>query len=253
MLFTTLRKGEINMKKVYIDKMQEEFDANFESKKGKLYIVEGVDGAGKETQSKLLEKALKEKGHEVKLISFPNYKNPSSYMVTAYLNGDFGEEADDVNAYTASTFFAVDRFASYKQQWGEFYNNGGNIIADRYTTANMVHQTAKMKTDKEKYDFLEWLFDLEFNKYGLPIPDQVLFLDVPPAVSLKLRENRKNKITGNEKKDIHEKNPEYMQRSYEASVYVAEKYKWETIECCDKENLKSQEDIHDLIMQKIKI
>lgn len=213
-------------------------------KNGKLIVIEGSDGSGKETQSKLLAEYLINEGHNVLRITFPDYESDSSALVKSYLRGDFGEKADDVNVYAASTFYAVDRFASFKQKWGKFYEEGGIIIADRYTTSNMIHQTAKLNSFVEKENFLTWLWDLEFNLYNLPEPDQVIFLDVPPNVSERLRRSRANKITNKEEKDIHEKDLEYMKRSYNTSLYIADRFDWDVIACTEDSKMESIDEIH---------
>lgn len=216
-------------------------------KKGKLIIIEsGSDSSGKATQTQRLYERLKEEGVNIKKITFPNYESPACSPVKMYLNGDFGTNPNDVNAYVASTFFAVDRFASYKTEWKEFYDNGGIIISDRYTTSNMVHQGVKMnKSERESY--LDWLYDLEFNKYELPLPDCVIFLDMPPEVSQKLMRNRLNKITGESKKDIHESDSEYLKNSYYNSLSICDKYSWVKVSCVKEGNLRSIEEINNEI------
>ena len=153
-----------------------------------LIVIEGLDGSGKGTQSAKLAEYATEHGGARK-ITFPDYDSPSSALVKMYLAGDFGKEAGAVNAYAASTFYAVDRFASYQTQWKEEYLVGKTIIADRYVTANMVYQLSKLP-ESEWDGFLHWLEDLEYEKLGLPRPDRVLYLDVPPTVSQKLLQNR---------------------------------------------------------------
>ena len=147
--------------------------------KGKLIVLEGIDGSGKETQSNLLEKKLKEKGREVMHISFPDYESPSSALVKMYLKGDFGKNPEDVNPYAASLFYAVDRFASYRMKWKYFYEKGGIVIADRYTTSNMVHQMTKYEDEVKRKDFLSWLEKTEYGELELPRPDLVILLDIP--------------------------------------------------------------------------
>ena len=147
--------------------------------KGKLIVLEGLDGSGKATQAKLLAAHLKEQGFSVREITFPNYESDSSALVKMYLAGQFGQHPDDVNAYAASSFYAVDRYASYKKDWGSFYENGGIIIADRYTTSNAVHQCSKLPPEQWE-SFLGWLFDFEFHLLGLPAPDEVIYLQVRP-------------------------------------------------------------------------
>jgi len=224
---------------------------------GRLFVVEsGSDASGKATQTELLYNKLKMDGYNVRKIEFPNYKSESSALVKMYLRGDFGSKPEDVNPYITSTFYAVDRYASFKTSWEEFYNNGGIIIADRYTTSNMVHQAAKYDDYNDKDKFLQWLDEYEFDFYGLPRPTKVFFLNMPVEFSFKLMKNRKNKITGNVKKDIHEANKGYLEKSYENALYVAKKYGWENIDCTSKDKLRQIKDIHEeiysLILESLK-
>jgi len=221
--------------------------------KGKLIIIEsGADSSGKATQTQLLFKRLEAEAYPVKKVEFPNYQSASSSLVKMYLNGDFGKNPSDVDPYVSSTFYAVDRFASYKTGWEEFYTAGGIVLADRYTTSNMVHQGAKlMGADKDKY--LDWLWNLEFNIYRLPVPDGVIFLDMPTDFSNRLMAQRENKITGKREKDIHERNKEYLNISYENSLYVAEKYGWTRVPCVMGEELRTIEEIHEDVYEKVKL
>ena len=219
--------------------------------KGKLFIIEGTDGAGKQTQTEALYKKLLADGYNVRKITFPNYESPACQPVKMYLNGDFGSKPEDVNAYVASTFYAVDRFASYKMDWGKFYEEGGIIISDRYTTSNMVHQAVKMDKE-EREEYLEWLTDLEFGKYGLPEPDSVIFLNVDSEYTKKLMENRLNKINQEEKKDIHESDFDYLHKSYLNSLEIADKYNWDKIDCVHEGELRTIEDISNEIYEVIK-
>ena len=220
--------------------------------KGKLIIIEsGSDASGKATQTRKLYDRLVKDGYNVKKVEYPNYKSQSSALVKMYLNGDFGKSAEDVDAYVASTFFAADRYASFKTEWEEFYNNGGIIIADRYTTSNMVHQASKMD-ESERDKFIDWLSDYEFNLYKLPQPDCVVFLDVPIDFSKKLMERRKNKFTGEDKKDIHESDIDYLTKSYNNAVHIANKYNWNKINCIEDDNLRTIESIHEEIYKLVK-
>ena len=216
-----------------------------------LIVIEGVDCSGKETQTENLYNGLKNAGYKVMRISFPDYESESSSLVKMYLRGDFGKSAYDVNPYTASAFFAVDRFASYKTKWGEFLEDG-IVIADRYVTSNMVHQASKMATNEEKEAYINWLYDFEYERMGLPKPDMVLFLDMPPAISARLNEARKNKITGEAVKDIHERNEGYLQQSYDNAVFVANKYGWNTVHCDKDGKVRTIEDISEEILSKVK-
>ena len=220
--------------------------------KGKLIIIaSGSDASGKATQSKKLYERLINEGYNCMKITFPDYDSESSALVKMYLRGDFGSNPNDVSPYVASTFYAADRYASFKTKWENFYNEGGIIISDRYTTSNMVHQAAKMD-EEEKEKFLNWLWDLEFNLYGIPEPDQVIFLDVDPMVSQQLMKNRLNKITGEEEKDIHESNEEYLVNSYNNSLKIADKYSWNKVKCTEGTALRTIDDIHEEIYKKVK-
>ena len=154
--------------------------------RGKLFIIEAGDGSGKETQTRLLTQRLIREGHRVRAVTFPDYAADASMPVRMYLRGDFGTQADEVNPYAASTFFAVDRYASYRMKWGADYAAGTIILADRYTTSNMVHQAVKIGDAAERDAFLDWLYDFEFNKLGLPVPDAVFFLDMEPCAAERL-------------------------------------------------------------------
>ncbi|NMB34554.1 MAG: thymidylate kinase [Clostridium sp.] len=221
--------------------------------RSKLVIIEsGSDASGKETQTQRLYERLVGDGHRVKKVSFPNYDSDSSALIKMYLKGEFGENPGDVSPYVASTFYAADRFASFRSDWGQAYDEGCIILADRYTTSNMVHQAAKIKDHGEKDKFLEWLWDFEFNIYRLPIPDCVLFLDMPPAYSKILMEDRANKFTGGKNKDIHERNDQYLIQSYNNSLYIAQKYNWNVISCVENGIIKSIGKIHKDIYGVVK-
>ena len=198
---------------------------------GKLIVIEGTDSSGKETQTKKLYERLANEVEKVRKISFPNYESPACEPVKMYLAGAFGDNALNVNPYPVSTMFAIDRYASYKMDWESFYNAGGIIVTDRYTTSNMVHQASKIENIDEKSKYLGWLEDLEYNKMGIPKPDLVIFLNMPTEMAVKLMEARKNKITGEEKKDIHEKDTSYLKKSYDNACDIAKKYNWQEIKC----------------------
>ena len=220
-----------------------------------LIVIEGVDGSGKETQSKKLYQRLLNEGHKVRMISYPCYDKDSSLMVRRYLSGDFGQNANDISPYIASTFFAMDRYASYKDELEEFMNDGGLVIADRYTTANMVHQAGKIQDPVERKKFLDWLWSYEFELLGLPVPKCIIFLDLSPKENMKLMKKRNNKITGEKQKDIHENDPEHIEQSYKNAVELAKDYHWNRIQCMGEGGLKSIETIHkeifDLIQREV--
>lgn len=219
---------------------------------GKLFVIDGTDGSGKQTQLSKLEERLKKENIDYKKVSFPNYESRSSSLVKMYLSGEFGENAKDISPYIASTFYAADRYATYKKDLEEFYNNGGIILADRYTTANMVHQSGKIKDKDGREKFLDWLWDFEFNLYKLPIPTKAFFLNMPPEYSIKLMENRKNKFTNEEKKDIHEKDKNHIVDSYNAACELVEKYNWYEVKCVKDDVLRTIDDIHEEIFTEIK-
>ena len=221
---------------------------------GKLVVIEGSDGSGKATQTKLLFEYLKEQGRNVRMVSYPDYDSPSSSLVKMYLGSEFGHDPYSVNAYVTSAFFAVDRFASYLKNWKSFYESSKDavVICDRYVTSNMLHQTSKLESLAEKERFLEWEYDFEFVKGGLPVPDLVFFLDVPPDTAFRLMRDRENKITHKSEKDIHESNKDFLVKSYENSILVGKKYGWRNIRCCDDEgNMESMEVIHGRIREAI--
>lgn len=219
---------------------------------GKLIVIDGTDGSGKQTQMELLEKKLQENGIEFKKISFPNYDSPSSSLVKMYLSGEFGNDAKAISPYIASTFYAADRYATYKKELEEYYENGGLILADRYTTANMVHQTGKIKDKAERKRFLDWLWDLEFNLYKIPVPTKVFFLNMPIEYSLKLMENRKNKFDSDAVKDIHERDKKHLQESYEAACELVKDYNWVEIKCVKDGKIRTKEDISGEIYNIVK-
>ncbi len=221
-------------------------------KKGKLFVIDGTDGSGKQTQFQKLQERLTRDGIEYKTVSFPNYDSPSSSLVKMYLSGEFGENPNDISPYIASTFYAVDRYATFKKEYEEYYKNGGIILADRYTTANMVHQAGKIKDEQEREKFLNWLKNFEFNLYGLPEPTEVFFLNMPVENALELIKNRENKFTHTVQKDIHERNENHLIDAHNAACDVAKKYNWYEIECVKDNNLRTIEEIHEEIYDKIK-
>ena len=218
--------------------------------KGKLIIIEGGDGSGKATQTRLLVEGLRKNGKSVKAVSFPDYDSESSALVKMYLRGDFGKDADAVNPYAASAFYAVDRFASYQMHWKQFLQEGRIVIADRYTTSNMLYQMIKIETQMEKETYLNWLEDFEFNKMGLPRPDCVILLDVPLEVTEQLMAQRVGK-TGGQTGDIHERDESFLRRCHEAYDMLANKYNWYRIDCTLQQKMRSAEDIHKEVYQQV--
>lgn len=211
---------------------------------GKLIVFEGTDGTGKSTQFSLLTKRFEAEGIGFHKLQFPQYQEPSSALIRMYLSGEFGENPDDVNAYAASTFYAVDRFASYRRVWKEYYAQGGLILSDRYTTSNAVHQGGKV-ADDERASFFAWLYDLEYARFGLPKPDLVILLDLDIGLSEQLM-RRREADTGSAP-DIHEKDEQYLRRCRAVAREAAEYYGWKVIQCARGGSIRSIEDIHEEI------
>lgn len=214
---------------------------------GILIAIDGVDASGKQTQSQLVYEKLSAAGINVRLVSFPAYHSDSSVLVKMYLNGDFGSKPEDVNAYAASTFFAADRFASFRRDWKQDYDNGYVIIADRYVQSNMIHQASKLKPE-EKKAFIDWLYDLEYRVYGLPQPDVTIFLDMPPEKAAELMAERANKIDQSSTKDIHERSVDYLKASYDNALQIAGGFGWKHVSCTYKNDIRTIEDINNEIM-----
>ena len=219
---------------------------------GKLFVIEGTDGSGKETQFRKLQERLKEETLEFRVVNFPNYDNASSSLVKMYLSGEFGENAKDVSPYIASTFYAADRYATFKRYYEDYYKEGGIILADRYTTANMVHQAGKIENKEERKKFLDWLWDFEFNLYGLPVPTKTFFLSMPPDYALNLIEHRANKFTHTARKDIHERDKRHIIDSYNTACDLVNDYDWYEVKCVKDGELRTVQDIHEEIYQEAK-
>lgn len=214
---------------------------------GKLIVIDGLDGSGKATQAELLFNKLKSIDEKTIKLSFPNYSDESSALIKMYLAGNFGSNPEEVNPYAASSFYAVDRYASYKKYWEKKYLSGYNIICDRYVTSNIIHQMAKLKNTEWEY-FVNWVEDYEYNKLKLPKPDKVIYLDVDLAISQNLIKKRCDlkKI----KKDIHEKDIFYLERCKQAADYISELEKWNVINCCNNNgNMYDVEFINEQILK----
>ncbi len=215
--------------------------ANNVLNKGKIIVIEGLDGSGKNTQSRLLMEKLGEM-FTVEKLSFPDYDSPASAPVRMYLAGEFGEDPSCVNAYAAASFYAVDRVASYLKDWKKSYDNGTLFVLDRYSTSNMIYMTSKLPRN-EWQGFIEWLCEFEYNRLGLPAPDGVIYLDMPIEVSQKLMTGR---YKGDEsKKDLHEKNLDFLRSSRESALFAAENQGWHIIPCSDGENPRTIEEISE--------
>ena len=215
---------------------------------GKLIVIEGTDGSGKSTQFKLLTQYLDNQGVEFRKLVFPQYSEPSSALIRMYLGGEFGSHPSDVNPYAASAFYAVDRYASYKKVWGDWYTNGGLVVSDRYTTSNAVHQASK-EPEATRADFLKWLYDFEYDKLGLPRPDLTIYLDVPTDFTEKMM--RKREADTNTSADIHEQDMQYLATCRRMGKTAAAYYGWTVIECVRDGAMRSIEDIHEEIRRHV--
>ena len=215
---------------------------------GKLIVIEGTDGSGKSTQFKLLTSRLEAEHYQFQKLVFPQYSEPSSALIRMYLGGEFGSSPSDVNAYAASTFYAVDRYASYKKVWSRWYEQGGLIVSDRYTTSNAVHQASKEPPEKQP-EFLQWLYDLEYSKLGLPKPDLVIYLDVPTDFTEAMM--RRREADTNTHADIHEQDLTYLATCRRTGKAAADYYGWTVISCVQDGRMRSIEDIHEEIYRKV--
>lgn len=217
--------------------------------KGRLVTIEGLDGSGKATQTGLLCGALEKDGINPLRISFPDYAEPSSVLAKMYLDGAFGSNPDDVNAYAASSFYAVDRYASFMLHWKKPYENGALVVADRYTTSNVVYQLPKQP--RENWDSLaDWLLDFEYRKLELPEPDLTVFLDVDPDASQKLLVRRYH--GDKDKRDIHESDTAYLSACRESALYAAERFGWKMVSCMKGNQLKSIAEIHSEVLKIVR-
>lgn len=216
--------------------------------KGKLIVFEGIDGSGKSCQYRHICQRLENDGIDYNHIVFPRYDKESSALIRMYLGGSFGSHPEDVNAYTASTFYAVDRFASYREAWGDIYNAGGLIISDRYTTSNAVHQASK-EPEQDREKFFAWLYDLEYRHMGLPVPDLVLYLDVPTELTGQMLRRREHDTHTHA--DIHEQNMDYLRRCRATGLQAAKYYGWTVIACAKDGKMRSIDDIHNEIFLRV--
>lgn len=215
---------------------------------GKLIVLEGTDGSGKSTQFQRLTARLEREGKQFRKLVFPQYSEPSSALIRMYLGGEFGKKPSDVGAYAASAFYSVDRYASYKKVWGRWYEEGGLVVSDRYTTSNAVHQASKEPPEKQQ-DFLKWLYDFEYGKLGLPKPDLVIYLDVPTDFTEKLMRSRE--AATHTHADIHEQDMEYLATCRRSGKAAAEYYGWTVIPCVRNGAMRSIEDIHEEIYRHV--
>lgn len=213
--------------------------------RGTLVTIEGLDGSGKATQTALLGEELLRRGIALRRVSFPEYDEESSALVRMYLNGEFGKKPEDVNAYAASSFFAVDRYASFRRRWSGDYAAGKLILADRYATSNIVYQMPKLP--RCEWDaFIAWVEDFEYVRLGIPRPDLTVYLDMPTEISQGLLRERYRKNGGG--RDVHERDLAYLASCRQSAVYAAQKLGWKAIACAEGGKPRSVESIRgDLV------
>lgn len=218
-------------------------------RKGKIIVLEGLDGCGKSTQLDLAFGYLKENKVNCRKVSFPNYDSVSGKLVKQYLDGIVPCEGRD-GAYAASVMYAVDRYVSYASEWGNFFHSGGVVLAGRYTTSNAIYQLTKLPPEEQEY-YLNWLCDLEYGKLNLPEPDLVIYLDMPIEVSQQLLDNR-YAIEGGQK-DIHERNTEFLAECRKSALYAAQRFGWKVIECSDGKYPLPIEDVYDKVCECLRV
>ena len=216
---------------------------------GKLIVFEGTDGSGKSKKFELLAKRLEAEQIGFQRLRFPQYEEPSSALIRMYLGGAFGDDPEAVNAYAASTFYAVDRYASYQRVWKDYYQGGGFVVSDRYTTSNAVHQGSKVP-EGERAEFFRWLYDLEYDRMGLPRPDLVVLLDMPVELSEQLMRKREQS-TGTHA-DIHERDEDYLKKCRDVALHAAKYYGWRTVSCAKDGAIRGVEDIHEEVYAIVK-
>ncbi|MGE4484993.1 MAG: dTMP kinase [Oscillospiraceae bacterium] len=216
---------------------------------GRLIVLEGIDGSGKSTQFKMLCERLEEEKRTFQRLVFPQYSEPSSALLRMYLAGEFGTDPESVNAYAASTFFAVDRYASYVKVWRDYYNEGGLVLADRYTTSNAIHQASKITTEK-RAEYLDWLYDFEFRLLELPRPDAVIYMDVP--LSTAVSQMRRRETETKTKSDIHEADTKYLEVCRKCGLEAAELYGWHKIKCTEDGVMRPLQDIHEAVYSAVR-
>ena len=209
---------------------------------GNLIVFEGIDGSGKSTQFEMICKRFLSESREFKRLVFPRYSEPSSALIKMYLGGEFGDNPDSVNAYAASSFYAVDRYASFVQDWREYYENGGLILTDRYTTSNALHQGAKVAPEEREL-FFKWLYDYEFNLIGLPSPDMVMYMDIDAQFAAGRLRQREAETKTNA--DIHESDMVYLSKCASSGRQAAALYGWHSIECTSSGLERTEDDIHN--------
>lgn len=229
--------------------------------KSKIIVIEGTDGSGKATQTKLLMQRLEKEGCRVFTTSFPKYDSSSSALVKMYLDGQITENANGVSAKAASVFYAADRYITYKKDMEDLYESGDYVMLfDRYSGSNIIHQGAKVissfadkeNAEQELQNFIMWLYDFEHKDLGIPKPDAVIYLNVPIEYTEKLREGRKNKFSGTEKQDVHESDSSHLKNASKAGLMASDMLGWYVVECVKDDEMRTIEDISEEVFSIVK-
>ena len=215
---------------------------------GRLIVIEGIDGSGKSTQYNKLKLRLEAEGKKFRALVFPRYDKESSALIRMYLGGEFGSDPGDVNAFAASSFYSVDRYASYKTDWCGYYLEGGLLLSDRYTTSNAVHQGAKLP-EGQRASYFNWLYDFEFDRLGLPSPDLVIYLNIDVETSLRQMKARQEKT--NTHGDIHEMHEQYLANCISSGHMACDHFGWTNINCIQNGVMREIDDIHEDIYKKV--
>lgn len=214
--------------------------------KGKLIVIDGTDGSGKATQTKLLANRLEKAGYKVRIEDFPQYGQKSAGPVEDYLVGIYGK-ADELGAYVPSVFYAVDRFAA-SERIRKHLKQGFIVISNRYVTANMAHQGGKIKNPKHREKYFKWITDLEYVFFKIPKPDLNVILHLPPEVSLKLvRKRGPQYYIGSKKRDVHERDIYHLRAAEKIYLSIAKRFKYKVVEGFVDGKLESPDEIGEKV------
>ena len=218
--------------------------------KGKLIVVEGAcDGIGKSTQFGLLQEHLTQDGATVASHHFPSYNTFHGRPVEEYLHGTFGKPSE-LSPYFVNSLYAQDRAVTWITGLKDIYDAGGIIVLDRYTTSSLIYQSSVIENPEERESFINYIYDYEYNKLGIPKPDLVIFLHAPFELVRELKSKRKE--NDGIKNDIHERDLMFMKNVSDTSISIANRFNWSYIECMEDNKMRSVEEIHEDIYKKVK-
>lgn len=212
-------------------------------------VLDGGDGTGKSTQTKLLKEHLEKDGIELVYHHFPTYNSFQGVPVEHYLNGDFGN-LKDLSPYFINTLYAVDRAITWNTILKPEYDKGKTVLFDRYTTSSIIYQSSMIENISEKKDFINYVIDYEYNKLGLIEPDLVIYLYLPFDVGRRLLESRKS--NDGVVNDLHERDLDFLRRVTDNALFVSDYLGWSKIDCSCGDNIRSIDDIHNDIYRLIK-